>query len=227
MMARPQQYVEHPENKLWTEDEYFAFSETALERWEFIPVGPPGPDGSSLGRINPVGQPTWGIIRAMSGGSDDHAAIISNIGRTLGNAVVPRGCRVYGSDMRVHTGDSKDTFPDVAVVCGPRVYHQGRTDTITNPILIVEVLSPSTGGYDLGDKFAHYQTIPALADYLLVAQDTARVILHSRAGDHWETRIVSGTGSSVWLPSVDVALALSDVYALIESPTSDSEGPTA
>ncbi len=215
-MAMPQQYVEHPERKLWTEDEYFAFSETALERWEFIPVGPLGPDGSSLGQVNPVGQPTWGTIRAMSGGSDDHAAIISNIGRTLGNALVPRGCRVYGSDMRVHTGDGENTFPDVAVVCGPRVYHQGRMDTITNPVLIVEVLSPSTVGYDLGDKFAHYQTIPTLTDYLLVAQDTARAILHSRAGDHWETRIVGGLEGAVHLPSVGVTLALTDVYALIE-----------
>ncbi|MBV9852813.1 MAG: Uma2 family endonuclease [Armatimonadetes bacterium] len=204
-MALPQRYIEHPEKELFTEDEYFEFSRTAEERWEFTPVGPPGPDGSRLGRI-----------RMMAGGTDDHAAIIGNVARALGNALVPRGCRTYVSDMRVHTGSGKDTFPDVAVVCGPRQYHRGRNDTLINPVLIAEVLSESTAGYDVGDKFAHYQTIPTLADYLLVAQDAPRAILHSRAGDHWETRLVSGLGSAVHLPSVDVTLALADVYALIE-----------
>ena len=89
-----------------------------------------GADGSRLG-----------VIRMMAGGTDDHAAIISNIGRVLGNALVPKGCRVYVSDMRIHTGDGENTFPDVAVVSGPRQYHAGRNDTLTNPVLIVEVLS--------------------------------------------------------------------------------------
>ena len=173
--------VEHAQKEFHTEVEYFEFSRTAEERWEFTPVGPPGPDGSRLG-----------VIRMMAGGTDDHAAIISNIGRVLGNALVPKGCRVYVSDMRIHTGDGENTFPDVAVVSGPRQYHAGRNDTLTNPVLIVEVLSESTASHDHGEKFAHYQTIPSLNDYLLVAQDRARAILHSRAGDHWETRLMSG-----------------------------------
>ena len=81
-MAAPQQLAE---NRLYTEDEYFAFSQTAEERWEFTPVGPPQADGNGLGRINPVGEPnTLGRIRSMSGGTDDHAAIISNIRSRLG-----------------------------------------------------------------------------------------------------------------------------------------------
>ena len=218
-MALPQRYIEHPEKELYPEDEYFEFSRTAEERWEFTPVGPPGPDGSRLGRI-----------QTIAGGTDDHAAIIGNVARALGNALVPRGCRTYVSDMRVHTGSGKNTFPDVAVVCGPREYYRGRTDTLLNPVLAVEVLSESTAGHDLGGKFAHYQTILTLTDYLLVAQDEARVLLHSRAGDHWETRLVSGLDGAVFLPSVGVTLALADVYALIELDpteprTDDGEAP--
>ena len=159
-MALPEQYVK---KEFYTEAEYFEFSQTAEERWEFTPFGPPQTDGSRLG-----------VIRAMSGGTDDHAAIIGNVAAALHAASRPKGYRVYISDMRIHTGDGKNTFPDVAVVCGPRTYHRGRNDTVTNPALIVEVLSESTSGYDLVGKFAHYQTIPTLADYLLVAQDRAR-----------------------------------------------------
>lgn len=190
-MALQQQFVE---KETYTEDDYFAFEQTAFGRWEFFN----------------------GEIRAMSGGSDDHNLIAANIVGTLRSAISPKGCRVYGSDMKVHTGDGLNTYPDVTVVCGPRVYHRGRTDIITNPILLVEVLSLSTRGYDQGEKWDHYQTIPTLTDYLLVAQDAARVMLYTRDGDGWHFRETSGLVKSVTLPSVDVALALADIYALME-----------
>src|SRR3712207_6617278 len=104
-MALPQPYIE---KDLYTEDEYFAFEREAFGRWEYVN----------------------GEIRAMSGGTDDHNTIAVNIGGTLRNALVPRGCRVYVADMKVHTGDGTNTFtfPDVAVVCGPRQYHRNKTD---------------------------------------------------------------------------------------------------
>jgi Uma2 family endonuclease len=190
-MALPQRYVE---KDAYTEDEYFAFERDAFGRWEYV----------------------GGEIRAMSGGTDDHNTITVNIGGTLRNALAPRGCRVYVADMKVHTGDGVNTFPDVAVVCGPRHYHRGKTDIITNPVLIVEVLSDSTQGYDRGEKFDHYQTIPTLTDYLLVVPDTARVLLYTRKGDSWDFRDVSGLQGAVHLPSVETTLALADIYALIE-----------
>src|SRR5215469_8810303 len=128
MMALPQA---HMEKEAYTEDEYFAFEQVAFGRWEFV----------------------TGKIRAMSGGTDDHNTIAVNIGATLRNILAPRGCRVYVADMKIHTGDSVNTFPDVAVVCGPRFYHRGKTDVITNPVLIVEVLSDSTKDYDRTEKF--------------------------------------------------------------------------
>lgn len=183
------------EKKIYTEDEYLEFERTSVGRWEYVN----------------------GEIRAMSGGSADHSAIAMNIGRALGNALVPRGCRVFGADMKVHTS-ANNTFPDVSVVCGPLTFHRGRKDIITNPILVVEVLSSSTEAYDRGEKFLHYQTLPSLTDYLLVSQDEARVQLFTREGDRWQPREVTGRAGEIYLPSVEMTLALSDVYALIELP---------
>ncbi len=190
-MALQRQY----EEKEWySEEDYFAFEQTAFGHWEYV----------------------CGEIRAMAGGTDDHNTVVSNVGGTLRAAMVPRGCRVYTSDMKVHTGNGINTFPDVAVVCGLRRYYKGRQDVITNPLLIVEVLSPSTEGYDRGEKFDHYRTIPTLADYLLVDPNTPRVFHYSLKGEVWEFRETAGLENSVYLPSVETSLALSDVYALIE-----------
>lgn len=192
-MALAHQY-QHIEKDCYTEDEYFEFERTSLGRWEYVN----------------------GEIRAMSGGTADHSTIAINISGTLRAALAFKGCRVFGSDMQVHTGDGVNTFPDVSVVCGPLGFHRGRKDILTNPVLIVEVLSPSTEAEDQTDKFRHYQTIPSLTDYLLVAQDEARVMLYTRHDDHWHYRDITGLSSAVHLPSVDVTLALSDIYALIE-----------
>ena len=130
-MALAQEYVE---KDYYTEAEYFEFERTAFGRWEYVN----------------------GKIRQMSGGTTDHGAISMNIGRALGNVLVPRGCRVYGSDVKIHTGDGVNTFPDVSVFCEPNRYYLGKRDVVLDPLLIVEVLSPSTQGYDRGEKFDHY-----------------------------------------------------------------------
>ncbi len=187
------------EQKTYTEDEYLEFERTSVGRWEYV----------------------GGKIRAMSGGTADHSTIASNIIRLLGNGLVPKGCRVFGADMKVHTNSSTNTFPDISVVCGPPTFYQGRKDIITNPLLIVEVLSGSMEAYDRGEKFLHYQTISSLTDYLLVSQDEARVLLYTRAGDLWQPREVTGRAGDIYLPSVEMTLALSDVYALIELPAGE------
>ena len=197
-MALARQYVE---KDFYTEDEYFEFERTSLGRWEYV-----------NGEIRPMS----GEIRAMGGGTANHSAIAMNVGATLRTALLPRGCRVFGSDMKIHTGDGVNTFPDISVVCGNLQFPRGRTDIIANPLLLVEVLSDSTEAYDLGDKFRHYQSIPTLMDYLLVAQDEARVLHYTRHEDHWDFRDISGLSSSVYLPSVETTLALTDIYALIE-----------
>ena len=197
-MAVARRYRE-TEKKSYTEDEYLEFERTSVGRWEYVN----------------------GEIRAMSGGSADHSTIAMNTGRALGNSLAPRGCRVFGSDMKVHTNHNTNTFPDISVVCGPLVFHRGRKDILTNPILVVEVLSGSTEAYDRGEKFLHYQTIPSLTDYLLVSQDEARALLYTRAGDLWQPCEVTGRVVEIYLPSVEMTLALSDVYALIDLPAGE------
>lgn len=193
-MALARQYAQIEEKDRYTEAEYFEFERTSFGRWEYVN----------------------GQIRAMAGGSDDHGMIESSIGRLLGNALVPRGCRVYVENLKIHTGDGVNTFPDVSVVCGERQYYLGKNDVVINPILVAEVLSPLTQGYDRGEKFDHYQTIASLQEYLLVEQNEPRVILYTRQEDHWEMRTVSGLDNSVALTSVEVTLQLTDIYALIE-----------
>lgn len=190
-MALARQFVEKTH---YSEADYFEFERTSFGRWEYVN----------------------GEIRQMAGGKDDHNAIIGNIIRALGNLLAPRDCRVYGSDMKIHTGDGMNTFPDIAVVCGERQYYLGKEDVIINPLLIVEVLSPSTRGYDRGDKFDHYKTIHALEEYLLVDQDSARVLLYTRREDHWEMREAEGRDGSIYLSSIQDTLTLADMYAKIE-----------
>jgi Uma2 family endonuclease len=193
-MVLAKQFEQPIEKHRYAESEYFEIERTAEGRWEYVN----------------------GHIRMMAGGSDDHAMISSNIGRLLGNALVPRGCRVYVDNMKLHTGDGVNTFPDVSVVCGERQYYLGKDHVIINPLLIVEVLSPSTRDYDQGDKFRHYQTIDSLQEYLMVEPDTPAVRLYTRREDYWEFREIVGLNRTVTLQSVEVTLALTDIYALIE-----------
>ena len=194
-MALARQYADpYIEKTHYTEAEYFEFEQTAFGRWEYV-------DGE---------------IRQMACGKDDHNAIGGNIVRALGNIIAPRDCRVYGSDMKIHTGDGVNTFPDVAVVCGDRQYYLGKEDVILNPLLVVEVLSASTKGYDRSDKFDHYKSTEALQEYLLVDQDEPRVILHTRRDDHWELREVKGMDGSVYLSSMGDSLAMTDIYDKIK-----------
>ena len=190
-MAVAQQYVE---KEHYTEAEYFEIERLSFGRWEYV----------------------GGEVRLMAGGTPDHGAICANIVRSLGNVLVPRGCRVYGSDVKIHTGDGVNTFPDASVFCGEHRHYAGRSDVLLNPLLVVEVLSPSTEGYDRGTKFDHYRTIASLQEYLLVEQDQPLALLFTRRNSHWEMREVRGLENELHLSSVDVTLKLADAYALIE-----------
>jgi len=193
-MALAKQYEQLPETHYYTESEYFEIERRSEGRWEYVN----------------------GHIRLMAGGSDDHNTISMNVAGSLRSILLTKGCRVYGSDMKLHTGDGMNTFPDVSVVCGDRQYYLGKDHVIINPLLIVEVLSPSTRDYDQGDKFRHYQTIDSLQEYLLVEPGTPAVRLYTRREGYWEFREIVGLEKAVTFHAVEVTLALADVYALIE-----------
>lgn len=112
-----------------------------------------------------------GEIFAMAGGTPEHGALMAAVIVHLGIALGDRPCRIYTSDVRVRIEATElTTYPDASVVCGPVVTSKSDRNAITNPILIVEVLSDSTEAYDRGEKFDHYRHLPSLREYLLVSQ---------------------------------------------------------
>src|SRR5204862_400632 len=127
-------------------------------------------------------------------------------------------CATYSSDLHLYMPlANRGTYADVTVCCEPLKFHGKRTDIVVNPSLIVEVLSPSTELDDRGDKFAPYQTIESLKEYVLIAQDRPRVEVYTRqAADAWLERVVTGLTGTARLESVDVALALAELYEGVE-----------
>jgi len=158
-----------------------------------------------------------GEIFAMSGASREHNLISLNTGAELRAELRQRPCEVYVGDMRVKVSPTGlYTYPDVVVACEEPQFEDAEVDTLLNPTVIVEVLSPSTEDYDRGEKFEHYRTLTSLQEYLLVAQDTPHIVHYVRQPDHtWvlsETRLLNDT---LYLPSITCRLALAEVYAKV------------
>ena len=163
-----------------------------------------------------------GEIFAMAGASEDHNTIAGNIFRLLGNQFQGRPCRIYISDMRVQVATTgMYTYPDVVAVCGPREFADAHRDTLLNPTVIVEVLSPSTQDYDRGAKFDYYWRLPSLAEYVLVAQDQMRVEHFARQDAGWLLTIARAPDDILRLPALDAALPLAAIYANVEFPAPD------
>ncbi|HXP83509.1 MAG TPA: Uma2 family endonuclease [Bryobacteraceae bacterium] len=161
---------------------------------------------------------------AMAGGSSNQAIICSNLIRELGTSLKKRPCIVTGSDLRVGvTADGPYTYPDVTVVCGEPKYADSRRDTLLNPVLIIEVLSPSTEARDRGIKATQYRTMTSLQEYALVWQGEARIELFRRQpGGPWLLSETVGLEGVCRFESVDCSVALSDVYDKV---TFDPDAP--
>jgi len=158
-----------------------------------------------------------GEMFAMSGGSPRHSELAANFITALRPKLQGR-CRVYTSDLRIRTKSTGAyVYPDISVVCGKPELHPDSDDILTNPRLIVEILSPATAHYDRGKKFDLYREIPSLSEYVLCHQDCARLELFTRQADEsWIYRDVPGVGSTINLTSLDCEIPLSDVYSDIE-----------
>jgi len=155
-----------------------------------------------------------GRMYAMSGGSYRHLIIIGNLGRHLGNALAERNCTVGTSDMRVRVSPSGlYTYPDVIVVCGKPTFADGSADTLLNPIVLIEVLSPSTEGHDRGFKSAQYRRIESLQEYALVSQTEPRVeIFRRQSAGNWLLTEATGLEETCRFESLDCAVTVKDVY---------------
>jgi Uma2 family endonuclease len=148
-----------------------------------------------------------GQIYAMSGGTPEHAALIGAIIRAL---QLPAGCRVYPSDLRVRTASGLSTYPDITVVCGPTARDAEDKNAVTNPVLIIEVLSRATEQYDRGDKLEHYKTIPSLKQVLLVGYRQHAIEVWSRDGESW-SRVLVPEGEVAEL-AIGARLDVREVY---------------
>lgn len=154
-----------------------------------------------------------GEIIAMAGGSRRHNALASRVSAALENARAS-GCVAFQSDQRIRVlATGKATYPDASMVCGPIEGDPAdpSAETITNPMLLVEVLSPSTEKDDRGDKWQHYQLIPALQEYVLVSQSHPRVEVYRRLpSGGWEYR--DATDGALQL-ACGATLDLASLYA--------------
>jgi Uma2 family endonuclease len=158
-----------------------------------------------------------GEMFAMAGASFAHVTIVANLLVELGSNLKQKPCRVYPNDLRLAIGAAGlYTYPDVMVICGKPVFADAHLDTVTNPVLVIEVLSPSTEGYDRGRKFESYRAIPSLMEYLTVSQHSVHIEIHTRQADStWLLRDVRDSGP-VKLQSIGIELQLSDIYEEVE-----------
>lgn len=160
-----------------------------------------------------------GQIVAMTGTSPEHNLIAGDLFGELRQQLRGRTCRVFVADVRVKVSQSGlYTYPDVMVACGDIRFEDGHVDTLLNPTVIVEVLSPSTEAYDRGAKFAHYRRLESLQEYVLVAQDVMRVEHYRRDGARWVLTEIDAPDAMLTLESCGCAVRLADIYERVELP---------
>lgn len=167
-----------------------------------------------------------GQIIPLAGGSTNHNQIALNFSTQLNFAFKRQNYRVYMGDVRLWIPNKRIyTYLDVMVVAGEPEYFNYRTDTITNPQVIVEVLSKSTKGYDRSDKFEAYRAIATFEEYLLIDQTRIMVQQYSKTGKkRWELREYDEEDLAIALTSVPFEISLQDIYNKVKFEVSDVEG---
>jgi Uma2 family endonuclease len=167
-----------------------------------------------------------GRMYAMSGGTHVHALVIGNVSGELRTALKDGSCLVSPSELRVRVGpDGLYTYPDIVVVCNEPRYVDGHKDTLLNPTLIIEVLSPSTEGYDRGFKATQFRQVESLQEYALVSQSEPRVeVFRRQAGGLWLFSESAGLESVCRFESLGVGIALAEIYSKVAF---GEEGPSS
>jgi Uma2 family endonuclease len=188
------------ERKKYTPEEYLALEEQAEFRSEY----------------------ENGAIVAMAGGSLNHTQITFNVAKALDRQIAAK-CRTLPVEMKVWVEKrGKFYYPDITVICGKPQFLPNRTDAITNPTLLVEVLSKSTEAKDRTEKFWSYQLVDSFQEYILVSQDKAAVEQFVRQADgSWRYLAVIGDESVLQLMTVEAELNLKEVYQTIDFETEE------
>jgi Uma2 family endonuclease len=180
-------------------------------------------------RVGPLKHEFYrGEIFALAGSSEAHNLILTNILMSLGMQLRKRPCKVYPSDMRLKIPKTGlYTYPDVSIVCGLPQFDDSKQDTLLNPIIVIEILSPSTERYDRGKKFQNYRTIATLQEYVLVSQDEYHIEHYTNQNNgNWLLITYDGRDTTVTLKTVDCTLLLDDVYDKVDIVPFDEDSPT-
>jgi Uma2 family endonuclease len=162
----------------------------------------------------------YGQIYAMTGASRAHNLISGNLFGELRQQLRGRSCEAYVNDIRVrvsHTG--LYTYPDVVVACGEIEFEDDSVDTLLNPVILIEVLSPSTEAYDRGEKFAHFRRLESLQEYILVSQNQIRVERYVRRGEQWMLTELSAPDDVLEIAAIECGIRMADIYERVNLPS--------
>lgn len=159
-----------------------------------------------------------GHIYAMTGASRVHNLIAGNTLAALHGQLRRKPCQIFPSDMRVKIRQTGlYTYPDLVIICGEPQFTDDALDTLLNPLVLIEILSPSTELYDRGMKFQHYRTIETLQDYILIAQDHCHIEQYTRQDNgQWLFQEAIGVEARITIHSIGCTLALEDVYEKVD-----------
>ncbi len=173
-----------------TPAEYLAFERASDERHEYL-------DGE---------------VRLLPGSTPKHSIIEGSTSACLHAQLRSSPCLIFVVNLRLKVSDTGlYTYPDISIVCGDPQFEDG--DSLLNPTVLIEVLSPSTESYDRGKKFQQYRTLESLQEYVLIGQDSPRIERYTRQPDNqWLLADAVGLDASIELVSIGCALALADVY---------------
>ena len=153
-----------------------------------------------------------GRIFAIAGGTPEHGAIAVRVAVALSNQLRGKRCNVYNSDTRIRVvATGLDTYPDVAVVRGSEQRDREDRLALVNPVVLVEVLSPTTEDYDRGDKLEHYKRIPSLQEVVLVGHEQPTLDVWRRCADGWSS-VHFAAGQVARLEAIDCDLEVDEVF---------------
>jgi Uma2 family endonuclease len=197
-IASPQSQTLYDSEKRYSVEEYLAMEEIAPYKNEF----------------------QNGYIYPMPGGTYNHNLIASNTIRVLGNLTqnLPSKYRVLNSDMKIHIPEDKTfVYPDALVICEKPEFYLNHKDVITNPLVVVEVLSSSTEAYDRGGKFDKYSSIESFREYILIKQDRFQVVSYFREEtDLWRKTVYMGAEAAFFIKALAISIPINEIYDGVE-----------
>lgn len=181
-----------PAVKYMTVEEYLEFEETSTEKHEFI----------------------GGVIYAMAGAGVSHNRVVRNSVIEIGQFLKGKPCEIFQGDLKIHVKtESGIAYPDISIVCDGLQFLEGRKDVVTNPAIIIEVLSPSTQNYDHGEKFMFYRQIPVLQEYILISSIEAFVEKFKKADSgSWILTEYKNLTDTLPIDTIRYNLPLSEIY---------------